>query len=83
MFYLFLPLTSLCYSVISHPLSLFFSFCVFLSLRLLSPLVLSLQPSELNSVTLVAWLRGRGALVGANHQKEELMPKVVGCLAEA
>ncbi|XP_039982980.1 uncharacterized protein C18orf63-like isoform X10 [Xiphias gladius] len=41
------------------------------------------QPSELNSVTLVAWLRGRGALVGANHQKEELMPKVVGCLAEA
>ncbi|XP_070709476.1 uncharacterized protein C18orf63 homolog [Pempheris klunzingeri] len=41
------------------------------------------QLSKLNSATLSAWLRGRGALVGAKHKKEELMLKVMGCLAEA
>ncbi|XP_053198068.1 uncharacterized protein C18orf63-like [Scomber japonicus] len=41
------------------------------------------QLSRLNSVTLLSWLRGRGILVGAKHKKEELMLKVMGCLAEA
>ncbi|KAM9337120.1 uncharacterized protein C18orf63 homolog [Symphorus nematophorus] len=41
------------------------------------------QLSRLSSVTLLSWLRGRGALVGAKHKKEELMLKVMSCLAEA
>ncbi|KAI3354972.1 hypothetical protein L3Q82_004763 [Scortum barcoo] len=31
--------------------------------------------SKLNSATLLAWLKGRGALVSAKHKKEELMLK--------
>ncbi|XP_042255519.1 uncharacterized protein C18orf63 isoform X4 [Thunnus maccoyii] len=41
------------------------------------------QLSRLNSATLSSWLRGRGVLVSAKHKKEELMLKVMGCLAEA
>ncbi|XP_074478091.1 uncharacterized protein C18orf63 homolog isoform X2 [Sebastes fasciatus] len=41
------------------------------------------QLSKLKSATLLAWLRGRGVLVSAKHKKEELMLKVMGCLAEA
>ncbi|XP_027130228.1 uncharacterized protein si:ch211-152c8.2 [Larimichthys crocea] len=41
------------------------------------------QLSQLNSATLLAWLRGRGALVSSKHRKEELMLKVMSCLAEA
>ncbi|XP_045901408.1 uncharacterized protein C18orf63 [Micropterus dolomieu] len=41
------------------------------------------QLSKLNSATLLAWLKGRGALVGAKHKKEELMLKVMARLAEA
>ncbi|XP_029284106.1 uncharacterized protein C18orf63 homolog [Cottoperca gobio] len=41
------------------------------------------QLSKLNSATLLSWLRGRGALVSTKHRKEELMLKVMGCLAEA
>ncbi|XP_023260376.1 flocculation protein FLO11-like [Seriola lalandi dorsalis] len=41
------------------------------------------QLSRLNSATLSSWLRGRGVLVGAKQKKEELMLKVMSCLAEA
>ncbi|XP_041817846.1 uncharacterized protein C18orf63-like [Chelmon rostratus] len=41
------------------------------------------QLSKLNSGTLLAWLTGRGVLVSAKHRKEELMLKVMSCLAEA
>ncbi|XP_041670334.1 uncharacterized protein LOC121527441 [Cheilinus undulatus] len=41
------------------------------------------QLSKLSSATLLAWLKGRGVSVGAKHRKEELMLKVMGCLAEA
>ncbi|XP_044032109.1 mucin-5AC isoform X3 [Siniperca chuatsi] len=41
------------------------------------------QLSKLNSATLLSWLRGRGALVSAKHKKQELMLKVMACLAEA
>ncbi|KAM6971580.1 uncharacterized protein C18orf63 homolog [Tautogolabrus adspersus] len=41
------------------------------------------QLFKLNSATLLAWLKGRGATVSAKHKKEELMLKVMGCLAEA
>ncbi|XP_071340446.1 uncharacterized protein C18orf63 homolog isoform X2 [Trachinotus anak] len=41
------------------------------------------QLSRLNSATLLSWLRGRGVLISAKHKKEELMLKVMGCLAEA
>ncbi|XP_076617782.1 uncharacterized protein C18orf63 homolog [Chaetodon auriga] len=43
----------------------------------------SSQLSRLNSGTLSAWLTGRGVLVSAKHTKEELMLKVMSCLAEA
>ncbi|XP_031164480.1 mucin-5AC isoform X2 [Sander lucioperca] len=41
------------------------------------------QLSKVNSVTLLAWLRGRGVPVSGKHRKEELMLKVMACLAEA
>ncbi|XP_069368417.1 uncharacterized protein C18orf63 homolog [Paralichthys olivaceus] len=41
------------------------------------------QLSKLNSATLLSWLKGRGVLVSTRHKKEELMLKVMGCLAEA
>nr|XP_029135603.1 ras-associated and pleckstrin homology domains-containing protein 1-like [Labrus bergylta] len=41
------------------------------------------QLFKLNSATLLAWLKVRGATVSAKHKKEELMLKVMGCLAEA
>ncbi|XP_054479336.1 uncharacterized protein si:ch211-152c8.2 [Anoplopoma fimbria] len=41
------------------------------------------QLSKVNSATLLSWLKGRGVLVSAKHRKEELMLKVMGCLAEA
>ncbi|XP_059183094.1 mucin-5AC-like [Centropristis striata] len=41
------------------------------------------QLSRLTSSSLLSWLRGRGVVVGAKHKKEELMLKVMGCLAEA
>uniref|UniRef100_UPI0037E78BDA uncharacterized protein C18orf63 homolog n=1 Tax=Semicossyphus pulcher TaxID=241346 RepID=UPI0037E78BDA len=41
------------------------------------------QLSKLNSATLLVWLKGRGVIVSAKHKKEELMLKVMGCLAEA
>ncbi|KAK5849525.1 hypothetical protein PBY51_013853 [Eleginops maclovinus] len=41
------------------------------------------QLSKLNTATLSAWLRGRGVQVTAKLRKEDLMLKVMGCLAEA
>ncbi|XP_034428991.1 uncharacterized protein LOC117754272 [Hippoglossus hippoglossus] len=41
------------------------------------------QLSKLNSATLLSWLKGRGVLASARLKKEELMLKVMGCLAEA
>lgn len=41
------------------------------------------QWSQLNSQTLLLWLKARGVNVGAKHRKEELMMKVMSCLAEA
>ncbi|KAF7649547.1 hypothetical protein LDENG_00139570 [Lucifuga dentata] len=41
------------------------------------------QLSKVNSATLLAWLTGRGVAVRAKHKKDELMLKVMGCLAEA
>uniref|UniRef100_A0A667ZFT8 Uncharacterized protein n=1 Tax=Myripristis murdjan TaxID=586833 RepID=A0A667ZFT8_9TELE len=41
------------------------------------------QLSKVNSATLLAWLKGRGVAVRAKDRKEELMLKVMGCLAEA
>ena len=46
-------------------------------------LCLSVQLSQLSSATLLSWLKGRGVVVSAKHRKEELMLKVMGCLAEA
>ncbi|XP_076014448.1 uncharacterized protein C18orf63 homolog isoform X2 [Genypterus blacodes] len=40
------------------------------------------QLSKVNSATLLAWLKGRGVTVRAKHRKDELMLKVMGCLAE-
>ncbi|XP_014194918.1 uncharacterized protein LOC102307916 isoform X8 [Haplochromis burtoni] len=41
------------------------------------------QLSKLNSATLLLWLKARGVNVNAKHRKEELMMKVMSCLAEA
>ncbi|TDG97550.1 hypothetical protein EPR50_G00227780 [Perca flavescens] len=41
------------------------------------------QLPKVNSGTLLAWLRIRGVHVSAKHRKEELMLKVMACLAEA
>ncbi|XP_006808319.1 uncharacterized protein LOC102795341 [Neolamprologus brichardi] len=41
------------------------------------------QLSKLNSATLLLWLKARGVNVNAKHRKEELMLKVMSCLAEA
>ncbi|XP_069580030.1 uncharacterized protein C18orf63 homolog [Brachyistius frenatus] len=41
------------------------------------------QLSQLNSATLSAWLRARGGIICAKLKKEELMLKVMSCLAEA
>ncbi|CAL8294867.1 unnamed protein product [Lota lota] len=41
------------------------------------------QLSKVNSATLLAWLRGRGVAVRVKDKKEELMLRVMGCLAEA
>ncbi|XP_008287426.1 uncharacterized protein C18orf63 homolog [Stegastes partitus] len=38
--------------------------------------------SRLSSATLLVWLKARGASVGGKHRKEDLMLKVMGCLAE-
>ncbi|XP_042366786.1 putative protein TPRXL [Plectropomus leopardus] len=43
----------------------------------------SYQLSKLNSATLLAWLKGRGVRLSAKHRKEELMLKVMSCLAES
>ncbi|XP_056290754.1 uncharacterized protein si:ch211-152c8.2 [Pseudoliparis swirei] len=43
----------------------------------------SSQLSKVNSATLLSWLKGRGVLVSTKHRKEELMLKVMSCLAEA
>ncbi|XP_068437437.1 uncharacterized protein C18orf63 homolog [Clinocottus analis] len=41
------------------------------------------QLSKLSSASLLWWLKGRGVHVSSKHRKEELMLKVMGCLAEA
>ncbi|KAM6900106.1 uncharacterized protein C18orf63 homolog [Xenentodon cancila] len=41
------------------------------------------QLSRVNPATLLVWLKRRGVPVGAKHRKEELMMKVMSCLAEA
>ncbi|MEQ2242993.1 hypothetical protein ILYODFUR_002511 [Ilyodon furcidens] len=41
------------------------------------------QLSKLSSTTLLLWLKQRGVQVAAKHRKEELMVKVMSCLAEA
>ncbi|MED6287789.1 hypothetical protein CHARACLAT_019809 [Characodon lateralis] len=41
------------------------------------------QWSKLSSTTLLLWLKQRGVQVAAKHSKEELMVKVMSCLAEA
>ncbi|XP_060950180.1 proline-rich protein 36-like isoform X2 [Limanda limanda] len=41
------------------------------------------QLFKVNSPTLVLWLKGRGVMVGARLRKEELMLRVMSCLAEA
>nr|XP_043903692.1 uncharacterized protein C18orf63-like [Solea senegalensis] len=41
------------------------------------------QLSKLKTLTLLTWLKGRGVVVSAKHKKEELMLKVMACLAEA
>uniref|UniRef100_UPI003AAD32B8 uncharacterized protein C18orf63 homolog n=1 Tax=Centroberyx gerrardi TaxID=166262 RepID=UPI003AAD32B8 len=43
----------------------------------------SSQLSKVNSATLLVWLKGRGVAVRTKDRKEELMLKVMGCLAEA
>ncbi|KAK5623218.1 hypothetical protein CRENBAI_017796 [Crenichthys baileyi] len=40
------------------------------------------QLSKLSSRTLLLWLKQRGVQVAAKHRKEELMVKVMSCLAE-
>ncbi|XP_068593270.1 uncharacterized protein C18orf63 homolog isoform X2 [Cebidichthys violaceus] len=41
------------------------------------------QLSQVNSSTLLSWLKARGVLIRTKHRKEDLMLKVMGCLAEA
>ncbi|CAJ1081540.1 ras-associated and pleckstrin homology domains-containing protein 1-like [Xyrichtys novacula] len=41
------------------------------------------QLSKLSSASLLTWLKARGATVSAKHKKEELMLKVMSCLAES
>ncbi|KAK0134767.1 hypothetical protein N1851_029607 [Merluccius polli] len=41
------------------------------------------QLSKVNSATLLAWLRGRGVVARVKDKKEELMLRVMSCLAEA
>ncbi|XP_068199987.1 uncharacterized protein C18orf63 homolog isoform X2 [Antennarius striatus] len=41
------------------------------------------QLSQVNVATLTTWLTGRGVRLGPAHKKEELMLKVMSCLAEA
>ncbi|KAK5897688.1 hypothetical protein CgunFtcFv8_015170 [Champsocephalus gunnari] len=41
------------------------------------------QLAKLNAATLSSWLRGRGVHVSSRVRKEDLMLKVMGCLAEA
>ncbi|XP_058496654.1 uncharacterized protein C18orf63-like isoform X2 [Solea solea] len=41
------------------------------------------QLSKLKTLTLLTWLKGRGVIVSTKHKKEELMLKVMACLAEA
>ncbi|XP_071399647.1 uncharacterized protein C18orf63 homolog [Centroberyx affinis] len=43
----------------------------------------SSQLSKVKSATLLVWLKGRGVAVRTRDRKEELMLKVMGCLAEA
>lgn len=64
-------------------LLVFCAFPVVLFLSPRSPRPFCLQWSKLNSETLLLWLKARGVNVGAKHRKEELMMKVMSCLAEA